>query len=58
MLPKAEAEITGFSLCSLTNPALYVQLGIEEEMKSSIGDVADFERLSKAFCKIESEIMQ
>lgn len=57
ILLNAGAEAVGFSLCPPTNPALFDQLELKKEMKTYIGDAADFDSLSSAFRETKPEIV-
>lgn len=57
LLLNAGAEVSGFSLCPSAKPSFFEQLQLEKNMRSFIGDVADLERLSKAFCQVQPEIV-
>lgn len=51
------AEVTGYALPPETSPSLYELLSPEREMHSVIGDVRDYESLSKAFAEAKPEIV-
>lgn len=57
MLIHAGAEVTGYALESSTNPNLFEISRIENQMNSIIWDIRDFERLEKAFNKVQPEIV-
>lgn len=57
VLLNAGAEITGFSLRPPTNPSLFESIDLGKDMRSYMGDIADLEVLSKAFCEAEPEIV-
>ena len=57
ILLRAGAEVTGFSLCPLTSPSLFECIGLEKDMWSVTGDVADLQALSKAFQEAKPEIV-
>jgi CDP-glucose 4,6-dehydratase len=56
-LLKAGAIITGFSLEPPTDPNLYYLAGIQERIKSTIGDIRDFEFLKLSFASAQPEIV-
>lgn len=57
MLNYLGAEVTGYSLKSPTEPSLFETAGIEQDVKSVIGDIRDFEHLQRAFDATEPEIV-
>lgn len=57
LLLNAGAEVAGFSLRSPTTPSLFEHLRLEKDMQSLTGDVADLEKLSKAFREVRPEIV-
>ncbi len=57
ILLNAGAEVAGFSLIPPTNPSLFGCIGLEKDMRSYIGDVADLEMLSKALQEVKPEIV-
>lgn len=57
ILQNAGAIVTGYSLESPTEPALFKLAGIETSMKSCIGDIRDFENLRKCFDEAQPEIV-
>ncbi|MBR3017218.1 MAG: CDP-glucose 4,6-dehydratase [Clostridia bacterium] len=57
MLLKASANVTGYSLNPPTDPSLFELTGIKDAMQSIIGDVRDFERMSRVFQETEPEIV-
>ncbi len=57
ILIKAGAKVTGYSLEPPTHPALFEMAGIEEKMKSIVGDVRDYGHLSRAFHEAQPEIV-
>mgnify|MGYP000155545827 CR=1 FL=1 len=56
-LIQAGAEVTGYSLEPPTDPNLFSMAEIEDKMNSVIGDIRDLEKLSKAFRKVQPEIV-
>lgn len=57
MLVSAGAEVTGYSLTPPTEPSLFQLTGLENRMKSIIGDVRDFDYLKAAFIDAQPEIV-
>ncbi|MGN0740825.1 MAG: CDP-glucose 4,6-dehydratase [Treponema sp.] len=53
----AGAEVTGYSLEAPTNPSLFEQSETESQMKSVIGDIRDGEKLKKAVCEVQPDIV-
>lgn len=51
------ADVAGYSLTPPTEPSLFDISGIESQMESVIGDIRDFEHLSKVFEKIQPQIV-
>ncbi|WP_026527200.1 CDP-glucose 4,6-dehydratase [Butyrivibrio sp. VCD2006] len=51
------ADVFGYSLEPSGDPSLYEILGIDDEVKSTIGDVRDFDRLSNAFREASPEVV-
>lgn len=57
ILVNAGAEVTGYALEPPTNPNLFAMCDIEEKMRSVIGDIRDYEHLSKVFTETQPEIV-
>ena len=57
MLVNAGAIVTGYSLEPPTDPSLFHIANIENDIKSIIGDIRDYESLKKAFDKAQPEIV-
>lgn len=57
MLLKAGAEVTGYSLQSPTDPALFEVAGLSGQMNSVIGDIRDLEHLKNVFQDTKPEIV-
>lgn len=57
ILSLAGAEVTGYSLEPPTNPSLYQISSIENNINSIIGDIRSLSDLSKAFKKVQPEIV-
>ncbi|MCR4588660.1 MAG: CDP-glucose 4,6-dehydratase [Lachnospiraceae bacterium] len=57
ILVDAGAIVTGYSLESPTDPSLWGMLHLEDKMTSVIGDIRDYEALSKAFNEAKPEIV-
>lgn len=56
-LAETGANVTGYSLEPPTVPSLYNEAWIEQDVKSVIGDIRDYEALKKAFFEAEPEIV-
>ena len=56
-LAEMGAKVTGYSLEPPTVPSLYNEAWIEQDVKSVIGDIRDYEALKKAFFEAEPEIV-
>lgn len=57
ILTDAGAIVTGYSLEPPTNPNLFSLAGLEGKMNSVIGDIRDYEKLSRVFRETEPEIV-
>lgn len=57
ILSNAGAEVMGYSLKPNTNPSLFEIAGIENDVKSVIGDIRDYEALKAAFESFKPEIV-
>ncbi len=57
ILERAGAELTGYSLDSPTDPALFVMARVGEDMDSRRGDVRDFPAMFRAFSEAAPEIV-
>lgn len=57
ILSDAGAEVTGYSLAPQTNPSLFELAGIEKIVHSVTGDISDYEKLKRAFDKVQPEIV-
>lgn len=57
VLAKLGANVTGYSLESPTNPSLFKICGIENRIKSVIGDIRDLDLLKKTFEEAQPEIV-
>lgn len=57
ILVNAGAEVTGYSLAPLSDPALYYVSGISSKINSIIGDIRDYESLKKAFDASSPEVV-
>lgn len=51
------ANVCGYSLSPLTNPSLFELCNIEKDIESIIGDIRDFEKLSKAINDFKPDIV-
>lgn len=51
------ADVTGYSLKSPTNPALFDILSLKERVKSNIGDIRDLSHLMKCMQEAQPEIV-
>ena len=57
MLLMLGGDVTGYSLESPTDPALYDLIGLEGQMRSVYGDIRDLGHLEKVFEEIKPEIV-
>lgn len=57
MLASVGAKVTGYSLNPPTSPSLFEIAGIEQDIKSVIGDIRDYESLKSAFDEAQPEIV-
>ena len=57
ILINAGAIVSGYSLEPFTDPNLYELIGLQHRMNSIIGDVRNFEMLSKVFDEVDPEIV-
>lgn len=57
MLVNSGAIVTGYAIHPPTNPNLFEISGIEREINSIIGDIRNLERLEKAFCEVQPELV-
>lgn len=57
ILINAGAIVTGYSLNPPTQPALFDMAGVAESMKSVVGDIRDYEHLSRVFQEAQPEIV-
>lgn len=57
ILSNADAIVTGYSLNPPTSPSLFEIANIENDIKSVIGDIRDFDSLKKAFDEAQPEIV-
>lgn len=57
ILVNTGAKVTGYALEAPTMPNLFSLSGIEDRMCSVIGDIRDYERLSKTFEQVQPEIV-
>lgn len=57
ILINAGASVTGYSLNPPTQPALFDMAGVAESMKSVVGDIRDYEHLSRVFQEAQPEIV-
>ena len=57
ILVNAGAEVTGYALEPPTMPNLFSVCGVEEKTNSVIGDIRDYEHLSKVFAEAQPEIV-
>ncbi len=56
-LSNLEADITGYSLNTLTSPSLFKIADIEHDVHSVIGDIRDYKGLKKVFEETQPEIV-
>ena len=57
ILAAAGAQITGYALAPPTDPSIYALTGIEQDIRSVEGDIADLDRLKAAFDAASPEIV-
>lgn len=57
ILINAGAEVTGYSLLPSTDPSIFRLSGIENQMKSVIGDIRDFNNLLKTYNEVSPEVV-
>ncbi len=57
MLANVGAVVTGYSLNPPTEPSLFKIAGIEQDVRSIIGDIRDYAALKKALDETEPEIV-
>ena len=57
ILTEAGAVVTGFSMQPPTEPNLFTISGVENDIKSVIGDVRDLELMKKIFAETQPEIV-
>lgn len=57
VLINAGADVAGYSLKAPTKPDLFSMSGVENRMKSVIGDIRDLDKLNKLFDEFKPEIV-
>lgn len=57
VLINAGADVAGYSLKAPTKPDLFSMSGVEDRMKSVIGDIRDLDKLNKLFDEFKPEIV-
>lgn len=57
LLQLAGADLTGYATPPPTNPALFEMADIAANMRSIIGDIRDFDKLSSVFAEAEPEVV-
>ena len=57
ILTLSGAEVTGYSLTPPTDPSLFEIAGLEDTIKSVVGDIRDLEHLSRVFEETRPEIV-
>ncbi len=57
ILAKEGADVTGYALAPFSEPNLFSLCGTESRIHSVIGDIRDFEKLTKVFEEVEPEIV-
>ncbi len=57
ILTLSGAEVTGYSLTLPTDPSLFEIAGLEDTIKSVVGDIRDLEHLSRVFEETRPEIV-
>ena len=56
-LQQMGAEVKGFSLAPPTNPSLFVEAKVAQQMQSEIGDIRDFSKLSESIRTFNPDIL-
>ena len=56
-LEKLGADVTGFALEPPTVPSLFVEAGVEQGLRSIIGDIRDLDRLQSAIAESRPEVI-
>ena len=56
-LQQMGAEVKGFSLTPPTNPSLFVEAKVAQQMQSEIGDIRDFSKLSESIRTFNPDIL-
>ena len=56
-LQQMGAEVKGFSLTPPTNPSLFVEAKVAQQMQSEIGDIRDFGKLSESIRTFNPDIL-
>jgi CDP-glucose 4,6-dehydratase len=51
------SQVSGYSLAPDTKPSLYTALGLEKDVRSTIADIRDYQKLLSAFRKEKPEIV-
>jgi len=57
LLLEVGADLTGYSLTPPTDPALFTILGLQNKMRSIIGDIRNFQNLQSVFAQMQPEIV-
>lgn len=57
LLLRAGAQVTGYALEPPTKPSIYELSGIDEKIRSVIGDIRNLEKLQRVFDEIQPEIV-
>ena len=57
ILVNAGAKVTGYSLEPPTDPNIFSLSGVEDKINSIIGDIRDYDHLSKVFDEVSPEIV-
>ncbi len=57
LLHQLGADIYGYALDPPTNPSLYIEAGLDEIVKSTIGDIRDFQKLKATINQTKPEII-
>ena len=57
MLTLAGADVTGYALEPPTSPSLFAAAGLEDTVRSVIGDIRDREQLARVFEEVQPEIV-
>lgn len=57
MLKQLGADVYGYSLAPDSEPALYYILGLDRDIRSTIGDIRDYEALERAYIQADPDVV-